>query len=166
MLSKTTEILRDNLGSDGIDVLAQGKEASREVLTEEFRQNFSSVLMGTHSFWEGVDVVGESLSCVVLARLPFAVFTEPIVAARCERIEAAGGNAFMKYSIPTAIIKFRQGFGRLIRHRSDRGIVIVADRRIVSKRYGHWFRKSVPVPLTKCFDVDDMVDDVVAFLDD
>ena len=164
MLQKTTRRLRDLLTGSEVDVLAQGETVSREALTERFREDVGSVLMGTHSFWEGVDVVGESLSCVVLARLPFAVFTDPNVAARCEQIEAAGGNAFMNYSIPNAVIRFRQGFGRLIRHRNDRGVVIVADRRIATKRYGQWFRNSVPAPAIKCFESEAMIEAVEQFL--
>ena len=164
MLQKTTAAVRELLHDCPISVLAQGESASREDLTEQFRTDVSSVLMGTHSFWEGVDVVGESLSCVVLARLPFAVFTDPVVAARCEALEAAGQSAFSGFSLPNAVIRFRQGFGRLIRHRKDRGIVIVADRRMMTQRYGHWFRSSVPVPAVKCFDEDAMLDAVEAFL--
>jgi ATP-dependent DNA helicase DinG len=164
MLQKTTRRVREKLTGGEVDVLAQGESVSREALTERFREDVASVLMGTHSFWEGVDVVGESLSCVVLARLPFAVFTDPIVAARCEQIEAAGGNAFMHYSIPNAVIRFRQGFGRLIRHRNDRGVVIVADRRIATKRYGQWFRNSVPSPALKCYDSESMIEAVEEFL--
>ena len=164
MLQKTTRRVRDLITGSEVDVLAQGESVSREALTDRFREDVASVLMGTHSFWEGVDVVGESLSCVVLARLPFAVFTDPIVAARCEQIEAAGGNAFMNYSIPNAVIRFRQGFGRLIRHRNDRGVVIVADRRIATKRYGQWFRNSVPAPAIKCFDSESMIEAVEEFL--
>jgi len=164
MLQRTTASLREALHGDGIDVLAQGESASREDLTARFRHDVSSVLMGTHSFWEGVDVVGETLSCVVLARLPFAVFTDPVVAARCEALEAAGQSAFTGFSLPNAVIRFRQGFGRLIRHRTDRGVVIVADRRMMTKRYGHWFRSSVPVPAIKCFDEDALLDAVETFL--
>jgi Rad3-related DNA helicase len=164
MLQRTTSALRDALHGDDIDVLAQGESASREDLTAQFRVDISSVLMGTHSFWEGVDVVGEALSCVVLARLPFAVFTDPIVSARCEALEAAGQSAFTGFSLPNAVIRFRQGFGRLIRHRNDRGVVVVADRRMMTKRYGHWFRSSVPMPAVKGFDEDQMLDAIEQFL--
>jgi len=144
LLKRTTDILTEALVDDGIVVLAQGQSGSRENITELFRRDIGSVLMGTHSFWEGVDVVGETLSCLVVTRLPFAVFTDPIIEARCEQVEIEGGNAFIDYSVPSAVIKFRQGFGRLIRHRTDRGIVIVTDRRIITKRYGDWFRRSIP----------------------
>jgi ATP-dependent DNA helicase DinG len=100
--------------------------------------------MGTHSFWEGVDLVGETMSCLVIARLPFAVFTEPIIEARAKKVEEDGGNSFTGFTLPSAVIRFRQGFGRLIRHRSDRGVVVVADKRILSRRYGGWFRNSLP----------------------
>jgi Rad3-related DNA helicase len=145
MLRNTTRAMEHELEAEELQVLAQGVSGSRETITELFKENLESVLMGTHSFWEGVDVVGEALSCLVVARLPFAVFTDPIIDARCRRVEEEGGNAFMDFSLPNAVIKFRQGFGRLIRHRTDRGIVIVADRRIVSKRYGRWFQRSLPV---------------------
>jgi len=164
MLRKTTEILREKLEDCDIEVLAQGEGRSRESLAKQFRDDISSVLMGTHSFWEGVDVIGESLSCVVLARLPFAAVSEPVTAARCEQLEAGGENAFIRYTIPTAVIKFRQGFGRLIRHRNDRGVVIAADCRIMSKRYGHWFRRSVPANISKSYSPQEMLDAIDTFL--
>lgn len=146
MLHRCTEQLRRELAGSGIRVLAQGDSGSREAITSAFRQaREPTVLMGTHSFWEGVDIAGEALSCVVLARLPFAVFTDPLIEARCEALAEAGQDAFLGYSVPLAVIKFRQGFGRLIRRRDDHGIVIVADRRIVGKSYGEWFQTSIPV---------------------
>lgn len=147
MLQRCAQTLRAKMIDDRIPILVHGESVSREHITQTFKQDVESVLLGTHSFWEGVDVPGESLSCLVLARLPFPVFTDPIVEARCERLEAEGTSAFAGYSIPTAVIRFRQGFGRLIRHRNDRGIVIVADRRVAQKSYGQWFRRSVPVPM-------------------
>ena len=113
-------------------------------MLDRFRADANSVLFGTDSFWEGVDVAGDSLQCVILPKLPFRVPTEPIQQARSEAIEARTGNAFMDYSVPQAVIKFRQGFGRLIRRRSDRGVVVVLDQRILTKRYGRIFLESLP----------------------
>ena len=144
MLRDCCESLRPALAAHGIRVLAQGEGVSREQLTSTFRDEVSSVLMGTHSFWEGVDVVGESLSCVVVARLPFASVGDPVIEARCEQVEREGKSAFAGFSLPSAVIRFRQGFGRLIRHRGDQGVVIVTDSRIVTKRYGGAFRSSLP----------------------
>ena len=165
MLRKTSRIISEALAGTGVQLLAQGESGSRENITELFKHDVASVLMGTHSFWEGVDMVGETLSCLVMARLPFAVFTDPIIEARCEQVEAEGGNAFMHYSVPNAVIKFRQGFGRLIRHRTDRGVVIITDRRIISKRYGDWFRRSLPVRTTAIPDKDEFLDRITTFLD-
>jgi Rad3-related DNA helicase len=145
-------------------VLMQGEDGSRSVITDTFRREPRSVLMGTHSFWEGVDVVGDSLSCLVVTRLPFAVFTEPLYAARCEKIEEDGGSAFRHYSLPQAVIRFRQGFGRLIRHRDDRGIVVVTDRRLFTKNYGSWFRSSVPALTLRCYEEEQLIDRVTEFL--
>jgi len=164
MLQQVTAHVRESLHAEGIAVLAQGESFSREYLMETFRAEIASVLMGTHSFWEGVDVAGESLSCVVMARLPFAVFTDPVIEARCEALEASGQSAFRGYSLPQAVIRFRQGFGRLIRHRRDRGVVIVTDRRILSKSYGHWFRGSVPVQAIPLHEEAQFLDAVEQFL--
>ena len=128
----------------GITVLKQGDD-DRFRLLERFKADTTSVLFATDSFWEGVDVPGESLSQVVMVKLPFAVPNDPVFAARSEAVEKRGGSAFMELSVPQAVIKFRQGFGRLIRRGDDRGVIIVLDRRIVEKRYGKQFTTSVPM---------------------
>lgn len=166
MLRRTTALLRTELDGVDIPLLVQGESGSREHITDRFRRFPRSVLMGTHSFWEGVDIPGESLSCLVIARLPFAVFTDPVVEARCDRIQEEGQDPFSGYSVPNAVIRFRQGFGRLIRHRTDRGVVIVADRRIITKRYGRWFQNSLPAPVRAVPDADQLLSATTAFLAD
>ncbi len=124
-------------------VFLQG-DASRDSLLSMFRETDRSILFGTDSFWEGVDVVGEALRCVVIVKLPFRVPTEPITEARSEFIEKNGGRPFIDYTVPSAIVKFKQGFGRLIRNSSDRGCIVCLDPRIVKKPYGKLFIKSLP----------------------
>jgi len=130
------------LGSE-FTILKQG-DLPRERLLQLFREGRKTVLFGTDSFWEGVDVRGEALSSVIITRLPFRVPSEPIQLARAERIAATGGDPFSEMSVPQAVLRFRQGFGRLIRHREDRGIVLVLDGRITKRRYGKRFTQSLP----------------------
>ena len=118
--------------------------APRKALLEEFRSTPNCVLFGTSSFWQGVDVQGEALSCVIIDRLPFAVPSDPVVAARMKAIEEAGGKAFFDYQVPAAVLTLKQGFGRLIRSLEDRGVLVLLDNRIRTKRYGQTFLASLP----------------------
>lgn len=145
MMKRCAELMQKHLEDRGIDLLVQSANMSRDAITEIFReQTRPTVIFGTQSFWEGVDVVGDALSCVVIARLPFDVVNDPLNVARSEKIRAEGGTPFAELTLPQAVIKFRQGFGRLIRSRADRGMVVVADSRIVRKSYGSLFANSLP----------------------
>jgi ATP-dependent DNA helicase DinG len=124
-------------------VFLQG-EAPRNALLETYRSTPGAVLFGTSSFWQGVDVQGEQLSCVIIDRLPFAVPSDPVIAARSEDIRRAGGDAFYEYQVPQAALTLKQGFGRLIRSASDRGVLALLDNRIVKQRYGRVFFQSLP----------------------
>jgi predicted DnaQ family exonuclease/DinG family helicase len=132
---------------NGFNLITQMGSASRTALLQRFIQQTNSVLIGTESFWEGVDIPGEPLEVLVMTKLPFAVPSEPVVQAITEDIEANGGNAFMEYSIPEAILKFKQGFGRLIRSKEDKGIALIMDNRLSFKRYGQYFQQSIPATM-------------------
>lgn len=144
LLRRAADALEAFLGARGIRLLIQGNELSRSAMLREFKADIRSVIFGTDSFWTGVDVPGEALSNVIITKLPFAVPSHPLIAARCDRIKALGGNPFFDYSLPEAVLKFRQGAGRLIRSRSDSGMIVVLDSRIVAKRYGRMFLHSLP----------------------
>lgn len=145
MLRKTYELLTDSNQLADYVLLAHGvSSGSRGRLVKSFQQFQKSVLLGTSSFWEGIDIPGEDLSCVVVVRLPFSPIDEPVTSAKLEYVESSGKNAFSAYSLPEAIIQFKQGFGRLIRQQTDRGVFFVFDQRIITSIYGKAFLRSIP----------------------
>lgn len=144
LLKQVAEEMEGFFEEHGWRLLAQGMGIPRSKMVETFREDKHSVLFGTESFWAGVDVPGEALGNVIITRLPFSVPDHPLTEARLQEIEARGGNAFMEYSVPEAIIKLRQGVGRLIRTKKDQGMVVILDNRVVTKRYGKEFLKALP----------------------
>jgi ATP-dependent DNA helicase DinG len=135
-------------------LLVQG-EAPKHVLLERFRAACDAVLVATMSFWEGVDVPGHALRLVIIDKIPFAVPSEPVVAARSAKIESEGGNPFTQYSVPAAAITLKQGFGRLIRTKQDAGIVALLDRRLTKRGYGRALLESLP-PARRVRTIDDV----------
>jgi ATP-dependent DNA helicase DinG len=130
-------------------LLAQG-EAPRQALLDAFQQDTHSVLLAVASFWEGVDVPGEALSCVIIDKLPFEVPSDPVMMARMDAIQAQGGNPFFDFQVPRAILALRQGVGRLMRKATDRGVLAILDARLTSKGYGRLFLESLPPsPITR-----------------
>jgi ATP-dependent DNA helicase DinG len=141
--AQMNDVYQRLLGEVAFPLLRQG-DAPKNALLEEFRLTPNAVLFATSSFWQGVDVQGEQLSCVIIDRLPFAVPSDPVVAARVKAIDADGGNAFFQYQVPAAVITLKQGFGRLIRSLHDRGLLVLLDNRILKKQYGRVFVESLP----------------------
>jgi len=151
-LKRSSQAIARPLGQNEIQVYEQGEGASPAALLEAFKSSDRAVLLGTRSFWEGVDVPGDSLSVVFITRIPFEVPSDPLVAARSETFE----DPFNEYQVPEAILKFRQGFGRLIRSASDRGIVAILDKRVISKQYGRLFIESLPNCTTRQASLNDL----------
>ncbi|WP_413309209.1 ATP-dependent DNA helicase DinG [Bacillus sp. 1P10SD] len=151
MLKKTYELIKESGFLDEFVLIAQGiTSGSRTRLTRNFQRYDKAILLGTSSFWEGVDIPGEDLSCLVIVRLPFSPPDEPLTEAKCQLIVQNGGNPFSEYSLPEAILRFKQGFGRLIRTENDRGVMFVFDKRIITTKYGKSFLQSIPsVPIKK-----------------
>jgi len=139
-LKKTARAIAPSLAKENILLYEQGEGASAHSLLESFKIAERAVLLGTRAFWEGVDIPGAALSLLVISKLPFDVPSDPIIASRAETFD----DPFNEYSLPEAILRFRQGFGRLIRTQYDRGAVVILDRRILSKRYGRFFIDSLP----------------------
>lgn len=139
-LRSVSNRVREPLSAEGIQVLAQGTDGPPQQLMTRFAENPSSLLLGTSSFWEGVDLPGGTLKALVLTRLPFQVPTDPIVKARSDQY----AEPFRDYSVPQAVLRFRQGTGRLIRSKGDKGVIVVLDRRITGRSYGKSFLDSIP----------------------
>ena len=155
-LQAASAAIRGNLQARGLIVLAQGIDGTPPQLVRRFLENPSSVLLGTASFWEGVDLPGESLKVVLVARLPFSVPSEPVFAARSELYE----DPFNSFAVPQAILRLRQGFGRLIRTKTDRGVAVILDQRIVSRRYGKAFLNSLPPMTTRRCSLHNLGDEI------
>jgi hypothetical protein len=154
-MRRTHELLGEQLERAGLDLplLLQGERSKNELL-ERFRRLGNAILIGSQSFWEGVDVRGEALSLVVIDKLPFAPPDDPVLSARIERMKSAGRNAFMEYQLPRTVINVKQGAGRLIRDESDRGVLMICDPRLISKPYGKRIWRSLP-PMKRSRDVEE-----------
>lgn len=166
MLRQVYDPLKEQLSAQGITVIGQGMDSgSRSKLTRRFQGQNASVLLGTSSFWEGVDIPGEALTSLAIVRLPFQPPNHPMVEAKSERLQKEKKNPFMKLSVPQAVIRFKQGFGRLVRSSQDRGIVIVYDTRILESYYGKYFLYSLPGPKMEHMQLEQMVPRISEWLD-
>ncbi|CEG27628.1 ATP-dependent DNA helicase DinG [Bacillus sp. B-jedd] len=165
MLKKTFELVKESGLLPEYALIAQGiTGGSRSRLTRNFQKYDKAVLFGTNSFWEGVDIPGEGLSCLIVVRLPFSSPDEPLTKAKCEQIEKNGGRPFSEYSLPEAVLRFKQGFGRLIRTDEDRGVIVIFDKRIGASSYGKVFLQSIPeIPIKKA-DIEELVNEIEKWL--
>ena len=145
MMNDVRSYIKDDFQEMNKLLLVQGKDGSRTDIMNQFKNVRNSFLFGTNSFWEGVDIPGEALEALLIVKLPFAVPTEPVIEARIEQIEASGKNSFMFYSVPEAILKFKQGIGRVVRSHNDKGIIYILDSRVVNTMWGEAFMNSLPV---------------------
>ncbi|EXX92636.1 helicase C-terminal domain-containing protein, partial [Paenibacillus darwinianus] len=158
MLRQVYDPLKEALAAAGIQVIGQGVDSgSRSKLTRRFQQRQSSVLLGTSSFWEGVDIPGDALTCLAIIRLPFQPPNHPLLEAKAEMLQKEKQNPFMKLSVPQAVIRFKQGFGRLVRTAQDRGIVLIYDTRVIETYYGKYFLYSLPGPKIEHMHLDQIV---------
>jgi ATP-dependent DNA helicase DinG len=161
MLRLTHQFLKAPLQELGIFLFAQGVDSgSRGKLTKNFQSQEKAILLGTNSFWEGIDIPGEDLSCLVIVKLPFTPPNTPFYEAKAEQLKEENKNPFMDYALPQAVIRFKQGFGRLIRKSTDTGVVVVFDRRIIEARYGQAFLRSLPPIQIQAVDKEQLVREI------
>ena len=151
---------------ESVTLLAQNITGNRTAVLETFRESQPAILLGSGSFWEGVDIPGNGCEIVVIPRLPFTVPTHPLTKAIAKRIEDNGKNSFYSYSVPEAVIRFRQGAGRLIRRSSDRGALVILDRRLTTKNYAGRFLKSLSGSVVKCIDTHELSNRLKLFFDE
>jgi ATP-dependent DNA helicase DinG len=163
LLNGVYDYLFEPFHQSGITLLAQGRSGSRFTISREFQEIENSVLLGTYSFWEGFDVPGTALENLIITKLPFPAPNEPIVEARGEFLESKGMSPFNHLFVPEAIIRLRQGFGRLIRSKEDRGIIIILDRRIIQRNYGKRFLLSLPSNVNASYYEEDFFETIDAF---
>lgn len=166
LLRSVTTRVQAPLEAAGVRVTAQGRDGAAAGLLRRFRQPGAALLLGTASFWEGVDLPGDELELLIVTRLPFPVPNDPLVEARSERLRESGLDPFQALSVPEAVLRFRQGFGRLIRRQTDRGIVAVLDPRFLAARYGRLFQRALPCPTERCATIGEMADRAAAWFRD
>jgi ATP-dependent DNA helicase DinG len=166
LLRDVAALVKAPLENSGVKVSAQGRDGSASTLLRKFRRPGPALLLGTASFWEGIDLPGEALEVLVVTRLPFPVPSDPLVESRCDNLKEMGYDPFLTFSVPEAVLKLRQGFGRLIRRQGDRGIVAVLDGRFLNARYGRVFQGALPCPVDRCADLFEVAEKAQAWMAD